>query len=354
MLKKLKNISFYFKSKADIKQKKLELIDEQKSPLFRIMSIFNDNEPSRRKFENNICAFHVGNGFIMSVAHNLRIKAAFFHSVPEQVYQDRIIQRLNPGDVTLFNRNFIQDQQTNKRYLSSTVSQNDINQLVQKLKDIRFDSRYLSMYRDSICKPFLIIQFRNNVFYNNQVLTNRLNNNYIFHEAPLFRYTFLFELELVEAFYNQDIALYRIINTDQDIIDTIPSVKLNFEIYDKSENNFFCLQSAPIDNLGRLLNEARIEGLLDHWNIFKDDFQGDYIFEGLRYLIKGYFRFGSSGAPYLIYSLKEKEFEVNAVQSEASPIQLSINNSRNGNFQYINAIASPLKIVEDRLKNMLH
>ena len=210
------------------------------------------------------------------------------------------------------------------------------------------------MYNDGICKPFLIIQFRNNIFYNNQILTEEIDRNHIFFEALLSRNTFIFELELVEAFYNQDISLYRIINTNQNVINKIPSIKLDFKIYDKSKNNFFCLQSAPIDNLGRLLNEATIEGLLDHWNAFRDDIQGNYIFEGTRYLIKGYFRFGSSGAPYLIYDFRKREFRVNAIQSEASPIQLAINNNRKGNFQYVNAIASPLKIIEDRLKNIIN
>ncbi len=117
--------------------------------------------------------------------------------------------------------------------------------------------------------------------------------------------------------------------------------------------NYFCLQSAPVDNLGRLLNEARIEGLLDHWSLFKDDIQGDYVFEGMRYLIEGYFRFGSSGAPYLKYDFTANNFKVNAIQSEACPIQLSINNDRKGNFQYVNAIASPVKNIENELRDII-
>ena len=72
--------------------------------------------------------------------------------------------------------------------------------------------------------------------------------------------------------------------------------------------------------------------------------------DGLRYLIRGYFRFGSSGAPYVYYNADEGQFKVNAIQSEASPIQLSINNSRDGNFQYVNAIASPLKNIKEEIE----
>ncbi|MEJ7823754.1 MAG: hypothetical protein WKF85_15645 [Chitinophagaceae bacterium] len=73
----------------------------------------------------------------------------------------------------------------------------------------------------------------------------------------------------------------------------------------------------------------------------------------MRYLIKGYFRFGSSGAPYVFYDEENDIFKVNAIQSEACAIQLSINNNMNGNFQYVNAIASPLKIIQDRLEQHL-
>ena len=46
-------------------------------------------------------------------------------------------------------------------------------------------------------------------------------------------------------------------------------------------------------------------------------------------------------------------FKANAIQSEACPIQLSINNNRDGNFQYINALASPFGIIKDRLEKYL-
>ena len=79
----------------------------------------------------------------------------------------------------------------------------------------------------------------------------------------------------------------------------------------------------------------------------------NYIFEGLRYLIRGYFRFGSSGAPYVKYNDASKQFKVIAVQSEACPIQLTIKNDRKGNFQYVNALASPLSLVGDELRKLI-
>jgi hypothetical protein len=110
------------------------------------------------------------------------------------------------------------------------------------------------------------------------------------------------------------------------------------------------LQSSPTSEIGKLLNKAQIEGFTEHFSIFQERIGGNYILEGLRYLIKGYFRFGSSGAPYVVYDEQTNTFKVNAVQSEACPIQLSINNVRDGNFQYVNAIASPLQAIKERLE----
>jgi hypothetical protein len=140
------------------------------------------------------------------------------------------------------------------------------------------------------------------------------------------------------------------VNTHQSIIDLIPFFEIDDEVYDVSEKDFYCLQSAPSDlTPGRLLNEAHIEGLLDQWIKQPDRIGGNYTLEGLRYLIKGYFRFGSSGAPYLKFDAATNVFKVNAIQSEACPIQLTINDTRNGNFQWINAIATPLANVIDRI-----
>ncbi len=84
-----------------MKDKILELINEQTSPLFRIMSTYNDDEPSRRAFANNICAFHIGNGFILSVAHNLRLEAQLFKSLPEDKFHNDVIPNCNPDEILL-------------------------------------------------------------------------------------------------------------------------------------------------------------------------------------------------------------------------------------------------------------
>jgi hypothetical protein len=198
-----------------------------------------------------------------------------------------------------------------------------------------------------------VFQFKNNLFYNDPAVTRLFDADLALYDSEARKYTYLVEVELVEAFYGSDIALYRVVNAPADVINKIPAVAVNYDFLDESAESFYCLQSSPSGPTGRLLNEARIEGLLDHFNIFTDDVGGNYMFEGYRYLIKGYFRFGSSGAPYLHYDAVNDRFVANAIQSEASGIQLSIKNDREGNFQYINAIASPLYIIKDALERHL-
>jgi hypothetical protein len=332
--------------------KKLELINDQTSPLFRIMFIHNAADISRRQFDNNICAFHIGKGYMLSVAHNLRTEARIFKSIDEPIYRAEILPLLNPAQVELFDRHFPLDANTNKRYLNR-VDQPLMQQLMDTLRQINFDTRWLTLMDRGFCSPHLIIQFKNNQFYNDTQLTTRFGSNNYFHEPAINRHTFLAELELVEAWFNEDIALYKIVNTPQAIIDRIPSIEPNFTMLNDDETSCYCLQSSPNSEVGKLLNKATIEGFVDHFGIFPDRLGGNYTFEGMRYLIKGYFRFGSSGAPYVFYDVATDTYKVNAIQSEASPIQLTINNNREGNFQYINAIASPLKIIEERLRKYI-
>jgi hypothetical protein len=328
--------------------RQLELTNELSSPLFRLMWAHNINEPKRRYFDNNICAFHIGNGYILSVAHNLRVEAQIFKSIEQSDFTKYILPHLNPAQVLIFDKFYPLDINTNKRYLN-IVNHNDIQLIVAILQQINYDTRWLTLMQSNICKPHLVIQFKNSLFYNDPNLSVHFNAHTYFSEPDLNRHTFLLEVELVEAFYNEDIALYKIINSNQDIITRLPSVVPDFSILPDNQTNYYCLQSSPGSFLGRLLNKSQIEGYSDHYTTFIDRLGGNYTIEGLRYLIKGYFRFGSSGAPYIYFDSKTDQFKVNAVQSEACPIQLSINNSQEGNFQYINAIASPLKIIESRL-----
>ncbi len=339
-------------SNNDRLQKQLELTHEQTSPLFRIMWTQNINEPNRRHFENNICAFHIGKGYILSVAHNLKTEAKIFKSIAESIFTNDILPYLNDAQKQLFQNCFLLDPTVQRRYWNS-ANPNDYQAAIDILKQINFDTRWVSFLEKKICQAHLIVQFRNDQFYNNPELSSHFNSATYFAEPAINRHTFLVEVALVEAFYSDDIALYRIVNTPKEIIDAMPSVTIDYSILSDEQAHYYCLQSSPTSEVGKLLNKAQIEGFTEHFAIFPERVGGNYILEGLRYLIKGYFRFGSSGAPYLVYEAKQKEFKVNAIQSEACPIQLSIDNKRDGNFQYVNAIATPLNNIREKLEDYL-
>jgi hypothetical protein len=333
-------------------ERKQALINEQTSPLHRIMWIYNADEPQKRSFENNICAFHIGNGYFLSVAHNLRLQAGFYKSIDEELFKREIFPKLDGSQNRFLDQHYFKDDYTHKRYLN-TLDPAALQNIANILKQKRFDTRWVTLAEKNICKPYLVLQFKENAFYNDSWLTRHFDADKIIYEQDAHKYTFLAGVELVNAFYGADIALYRITGMSQEIISKIPAVDINFDFLDESTERLYCLQSSPSSVAGRLLNVATIEGMLDHFNHFPDDIGGNYLFEGYRYLIKGYFRFGSSGAPYLYYDEEKGKYVVNAIQSEASGIQLSIKNDREGNFQYVNAIASPLHIIKDELEKYL-
>jgi len=335
---------------SKITKQKLELINEQTSPLFRAIWVHNITEPTRRKFGNNICAFHIGGGFVLSVAHNLRAESGVLLSIDDSTYSTEILPHLNPTQTQLFNQCYPLDATTHKRYVN-IANPTDAQTIIEALKQVNFDTRWLTLMQRKICTPYLIVQFRKNQFYESEKLTSYFDSNTYFPEPFLNRHTFLLELKLVDAYYSEDFSLYKIVNTEKAIIDRLPSIEVDFSLLEDNHPEFYCIQSSPHSEVGRLLNKAQIEGFLDHHGIFQDRIGGNYTFEETRYLIKGYFRFGSSGAPYVFYDPKKEKFKVNAIQSEACPIQLSINNNRDGNFQYINAIASPLINIKKKVKN---
>ena len=337
---------------TNIIDKKRALIGEQTSPLQRIMWVYNVDEPQRRTFENNICAFHIGRGYFLSVAHNLRVQAGHYRSIPEELYRREVFAKLDGSQHRQMEQYYMLDEYTNKRYLN-TADPGQLQHIQAILKQKRFDTRWVTMTQKNICQSYLIFQFKENLFYNDAALTSMIDPSLHLFDPDSHKHTFLVQVELVNAFYAADVALYKIVNMPQEVIDRIPSAEVCYDFLDDSTDKLYCLQSSPSGPAGRLLNQAHIEGMLDHFGIFPDEVGGNYNFEGDRYLIRGYFRFGSSGAPYLRYDEGKGKFLINAIQSEASGIQLSIKNDREGNFQYVNAIASPLSIIREELERYI-
>jgi hypothetical protein len=269
-----------------------------------------------------------------------------------ELYKRDLFPILDGSQTRFLDQHYFTDDYTQKKYIN-TADPATLQTIANIMKQKRFDTRWVSLAEKKVCRSCLVFQFKNNLFYDDAGLTIQFDANHVMYDNDAQRHTFLVEVELVKAFYSADIALYRIADASQELIDKIPSVDINFEFLDETSDKLFCLQSSPNGPAGRLLNAATIEGMLEHFGIFPDDIGGNYLFEGLRYLIKGYFRFGSSGAPYMFYDAQQDKYVVNAIQSEASGIQLSIKNDREGNFQYVNAIASPLYIVKDELMSYL-
>lgn len=335
-----------------------EIVDDLKSPLFRIMSVYNVTDILTRQFVNNISCFHIGKGLFLSVSHNLRTKS-IPNFINESEFQSLILPRVQMEDKKIVNKHYVLNASENKRYISNVPEDfnkqiglsNELRAIFQK---IQFDTSFEKDYARGIAKPFLIIQFKTGDFFGDKALISKFRRHEMFQEQSLNRYTFLLEVEILKSFYSSDICVYKIKNADSELISKIPAFELDFTLHNNLSNvDFFCLQSSPSSELGRMLNSAKIDGIAEHWTNFSDLVHTNYILEGKRYITRNYFRFGSSGAPYVIYDREKETVFANAVQSEACPIQMTINNNRDGNAQYTHAIATPLSEIENELKALI-
>ncbi len=330
---------------------KRHLIDEQTSPLHRIMWVTNPEEPGRRTFENNICAFHIGKGYFLSVAHNLRTSSGIFRAISEETFQKELLYKLDGSQKLFFDQHYFADGYTRKLYLNN-ADQATISNIAAILKQKRFDTRWATLAEKKISIPHVVVQLRQSTFYGKDDAAAHFRPHQLFYEKDINRHSYLLEVELVEAFYAEDIALYKTVNVPEEILQMLPHVDVNTDLVEDDPGSLHCLQSSPNIEAGRMLNDAKLEGLLDHVSMVNDDMSGNYLLEGYRYLVKGYFRFGSSGAPYVVYDPLRAKYVVNAIQSEACGQQLTIRNERDGNFQYVNAIASPLYLIKEKLREL--
>lgn len=328
--------------------KLVDLVSEQTSPLFRIMSVFNYDLP-RKSFQNNIICSHIGQGYFISVAHNLKVDHGIPLSIPSEVFQNNYLSCFDEKDEQEIKGNFNFDAARDKWIYKNKNTKEEQLVLKNKLNQCSYNTTFFESYKNGIAKPFIVIQFRNKQFYKSAPLTKKLRpNNYMF-ERNLNRHTYILELEIYHSSWENDICIYRLANQDPEIINAIPSLSIDTKLYDGTEEaKMYCLQSSPTSPMGKLLNEARIEGISDHYSL-QGIFKPPYIHEGMRYLMMGYFRFGSSGAPYINYNHESQTASILGIQSEACPVQLSVTGKRDGNFQYTKAIVSPLNNIADIL-----
>jgi hypothetical protein len=217
-------------------------------------------------------------------------------STPEAFFQAQILAKFPVNETNQLLRHYPADSSTNRRYLTLS-DEKTAQKLIKKFLDYKCDTAVQNLYTHGVCKPFLIVQSKNSQLFNDAQVTAQLDQRHVFQKLALNRYTFLLELKVVKVFLEYDIAIYRTINVPPAVVRLLPSISLDYSSYDDDCTGLHCLQNSPSGtNLGRLLNRAQIEGILDQHSIQGDPVSGNYIFEGLRYLIRGYFRFGSSGA----------------------------------------------------------
>lgn len=322
------------------------LIGEGTSPLNRI-SFTNSTISS---FENACLATHIGNGYFITVNHPLNMMR-LPRIIPVSDYKHLMAR--SPETAALFNNYYIQANEEmvinpNLPPMQPEHEMIAVNQMQGVLNQSGYDSTYLTEIKKGYIKPVVVITFRNRLFFNDAKLTEKFESSYILNESLINRTSFIIDLELVATSYNDDVAIYKAINVDSDVLSVIPKVSLDFTLLDFSSNReLYCLQCAPNSEFGKTLNKSCIEGIVDNLSI--QNF--GKVHDGNRYLLKTYFRFGSSGAPYLTYNDSNGQFCLNAIQSEACPIQMDINGMRNG-MQYTHALATPIaniKSIIDKL-----
>jgi hypothetical protein len=328
-------------------------IDELTSPMFRIMTSVNLEEPGRRQLSNDILGFHIGDGYFLSVAHNLRTSYQIPRSLPVNTFQTDILDKLDDDDTAFIEDKYNIDPNTQKKHVKSITDQAIIKRMTDIFVKANFNTSHVHAYENNYAKPICVIHFRDHEFYGDSALNAKFDNTTYIHEVNLNRHTYILELEYVDAVFEEDVAIYKVATDDVEILDKLPSLEIDWDLYaNYSSKKFYCLQSSPSSPLGKILNNATIEGISDHWNSMKGLANPGYIMEGVRYMIKGYFRFGSSGAPYLLYDEESDQLKACAIQSEACPVQLQINKKRDGNFQYTHALATPLNNVREKVEEI--
>ena len=330
-----------------------QAIEELSSPMFRIMTAVNLEEPTRRQLSNDILGFHIGDGYFLSVAHNLRTSYKIPRSLPINTFQNDILNNLDADDRTFIDDKYDTDQNTQKRYVKSISDQAVIKKMTDIFIKTNFNTTHVYAYENNLAKPICVIHFRKHEFYGDSALNAKFDNTTYLNEVNLNKHTYILELEYVDAVFEEDVAIYKIATDDAEILNKLPHLEIDWNLYaNYSDKKFFCLQSSPTTPLGKILNNASIEGISDHWNSMKGIANPGYIMEGIRYMIRGYFRFGSSGAPYLVYDEDSDQLKACAIQSEACPVQLQINKKRDGNFQYTHALATPLINVREKIEEI--
>jgi hypothetical protein len=325
----------------------LKLIGEQTTPLHQMHWVYNAAEPQKRILENATCAVHVGGGYFLTVAHDLRTETGFLRVIPEELYQHEILPKLDGAQKSFLEQCYVSNPTTGKKYLT-TADHQHADHLTKIFKQKRFDTRRITLSKKNVCKPYLVVQFKNSLFYNDVALTHTFDQAMQFTEVESNKHNFLVELELVLACYPEDVAVFRAVGLPDQALARIPSVPIGYLASDKQPDKLLCLQNAPFGSAGRLINKVSVLGVIDHYEVFHDDVGGNYSLDGYRYLVEGYLSKGTSGAPYLLQDGTTGKYRVIALQSESGSRHFG-GSADGGNCV---SVATPLSLVKDELTKL--
>lgn len=335
------------KQQINLKMNKFyTLINENTTPLFRVS--FTNKE--LRDFESNSLASHIGGGYFISVNHSFNLQHVP-RLIEKEMFQSIINQK--PKKKHILHKHY---QEINGLFkLTDMPLDVESNmKVIKSISEILLDSKYDLSIQSEVKRgfkvPVLIISFKSGLFYGDELLTKKfVSAGNALDEASLGVKSFILELEVVMQDQDNDIVLYKLKDTEKEIISKIPFLNIDFKSLDFNSNvSLLCLQASPSSEFGRTLNSSYIEGIVDNFS-----FDSKNVFKGNRYLLKTYFRFGSSGAPYVFYDETRNGFYINAIQSEACPIQMDIGGQRNG-MQYTHALATPIANVKNKLVEILN
>ena len=322
----------------------LKLIGEQTSPLHQMHWVYNAAEPQKRILENGSCAVHIGGGYFLTVAHDLRTQTGFPKVMPEDLYLNEILPKLDGAQKMFLEQCYASNPATKKKYLT-TADHQHAEQLTKIFKQKRFDTRRITLSKKNVCKPHLVLQFRNNLYYNDPGLTMAFDPAMQFTEVESNKHNFLVELELIKACFPEDIALFKAVGISEQAAARIPSIPVGYLASDKQPEKLLCLQNAPFGSTGRLINKVSVLGVIDHYEVFHDDVGGNFTLDGYRYLVEGYLSKGTAGAPYLLQDGTTGKYRVIAIQSESGSRHFGAG-IEGGNSV---SVATPLSLVKDEL-----
>jgi hypothetical protein len=260
-------------------------------------------------------------------------------------YDSKVTPSLAKPDLDFFNKHYKLNKSTDEYEYAVANTEKQVEKLRKIASQIDLDLKTPAQLERQAVTQFVVAQFRQDAFYGDTSLNSHFKPAHHFHENENGVFTFMMEAMPIRILWEQDLSIYRLVAPDARVLAALPAAVATFDEIAIGDT-LYPLQNSPTSDFGRLVNRSVVEGLLDEHSPVR---QHSIVRQGSRYLIKGFFRFGSSGAPYFRWNADEARFEVVAIQSAAAPIQLTVGGSMQDNFQWVSGIATPLAPIKSEL-----